>query len=216
MTGMGMDDTARAALFVDRLEAGHGHGDHLQSLEAAAWYGGDLDRAWFEVEGDRVDGALGDTRLEAAWRHALSTYWDARLGVRHDIGPGPRRTWAAFGLAGLAPYWFDIDAALYAGDGGRTALRVEARYDVALTQRAIVQMRVEANAYGRDDRRRAIGAGLADVETGLRLRYEVTRQFAPYAGVEFAQRTGNTARLGRAVGEDASDLRLVAGLRFWF
>jgi len=117
---------------------------------------------------------------------------------------------------GLAPYWFELDAAAYLGAGGRTALRFEAEYELLITQRLILQPRIELNAYGKSDPDRGIGSGLSDVAAGLRLRYEITRQFAPYIGVEWVSRYGETKDLLREAGGRGSDTRLVAGVRFWF
>jgi copper resistance protein B len=136
--------------------------------------------------------------------------------VRYDSGEGPNRGWLAFGVQGLAPYWFETDISAYLGEGGRTALRIETDYELLLTQRLILQPRVEVNAYGRDDTRRGLGSGLSDMTAGLRLRYEIRREFAPYVGVEWAGTFGDSRDLARANGEEAYATRLVAGLRFWF
>ncbi|HET6545811.1 MAG TPA: copper resistance protein B [Rhodanobacteraceae bacterium] len=217
MTGMDMrDDAPLGSVLVDRLEYFDGRNDHGATLDAQASYGNDSNKLWLKAEGERSEGRLRDLRIEALWDHPISTYWDAQLGVRHDVGVGPDRSWAAFGVQGLAPYWFETEATVYVGQSGRTALRLEAEYELLLTQRLILQPRFEANLYGRDDPQRGIGSGLSDAEAGLRLRYEITRQFAPYIGVDFVHRFGNTADFSRAAGEPVSDPQLVAGLRVWF
>jgi copper resistance protein B len=136
--------------------------------------------------------------------------------VRQDFGQGPHRTWAAFGVQGLAPYWFDVDATAYVGDAGRTALRIEADYDLSLTQRLILQPRFELNAYGKDDPAANIGSGISDAEFGVRLRYEIRREFAPYIGVERVQRFGRTEDFVRDDGKSAGDTQWVVGLRIWY
>lgn len=207
------DDARRFALLVDRLEASDGRGTHGQGLDATAWYGGDLDQLWIKVDGGRENGRFASTRTEALWNHVVAPFWSLQTGVRHDLGDGPGRTYAAFGIEGLAPYWFDLEATAYVGEGGRTALRFEGTYDVLFTQRLILQSRVKAEAFGRDDPARHDGAGLSHAVAGLRLRYEVTRKVAPYVGVEFERKFGNTARFAREDGDPASDLRIVAGVR---
>jgi copper resistance protein B len=217
MPGMDMVDSAPLAmLLVDQLEAFHGHDGNGQSLELQGWYGGDADKLWLRSEGERSGGRLEDGDVEALWSHAVAPYWDSTLGVRHDFGEGPSRDWLAAGVQGLAPYWFDVEATLYLGTSGRSAARVRASYDVLFTQRLILQPEWEANLYGRRDPARGLGRGLTDVQFGLRLRYEVRREFAPYVGVQFVQRLGNTADLARAAGRPVFDRQFVAGLRFWF
>jgi copper resistance protein B len=219
MPGMSdsMNDSARfGKVLIDQLEYVHSANANGVALDAQAYYGGDLDKILFKVDGERTDGRLRDTRTEALWDHAVTAFWDTQLGVRHDFGDGPARTWAAFGVQGLSPYWFDIEATVYVGQSGRTAARVEAEYDVMLTQRLIFTPDLEINAYGKSDPGRRIGSGLSNVELGLRLRYEITRQFAPYIGVDWNRRIGNTADLARAAGEPAFDHQIVAGIRIWF
>ena len=111
---------------------------------------------------------------------------------------------------------FEIDATAYVGDAGRTALRIEADYDLSLTQRLILQPRFELNAYGKDDPAANIGSGISDAEFGLRLRYEIRREFAPYIGVERVQRFGRTADFARANDISAGETQFVVGLRLWY
>lgn len=211
---MGMDDRARIAMFaLDRLEYVEGG---TSAWSAQAWYGGDVDRLVLRSEGEHADGGIAHADLELLWGHATAPFWDSRIGVRQDFGRGPQRTWAAFGVQGLAPYWFDVSATAYVGARGRTALRVEADYDVLLTQRLVLQPRVEVNAYGKDDPEAGIGAGLSDASVGVRLSYEIRREIAPYVGLEASRLFGGSADLARGDGHDASDLRWVTGVRLWF
>jgi copper resistance protein B len=217
MPGMDMSDSAPLGmLLVDQLEAFHGHDGSGQAWELQGWYGGDTDKLWLRSEGERSDGRLEDGDVEALWSHAVAAYWDSTLGVRHDLGEGPSRDWLAIGVQGLAPYWFDVEATLYLGASGRSAARVRASYDVLFTQRLILQPELEANLYGRRDPARGLGRGLTDVQFGVRLRYEVRREFAPYVGVQFVQRIGGTADLARTAGHPVFDRQFVAGLHFWF
>lgn len=218
MPGLGMHDNPPIAmLLLNQLEYVHVRdGGNAVAIDGQAWYGRNFNKLWLKFEGDRSDGQLQELRTEALWDHAVTTYWDTQVGVRHDFGIGPGRTWTAFGIEGLAPYWFDSQATFYVGQGGRTAARVEFEYEELLTQRLILQPRLEANVYGKNDPQRGIGSGLSDVEAGLRLRYEIRREFAPYIGVVWRQRFGRTADFARAQGESADDLQFVAGVRVWF
>ncbi|MCY0916213.1 copper resistance protein B [Massilia antarctica] len=217
MPGMDMaDDTIYSQVLIDRVEMFRSSGNHGQALDAQAWIGGDVDKLWFKIDGEREEGKLGATRTEALWNHAIATYWGLQTGVRHDFGDGPGRTWAALGVQGLAPYWFEVQATAYVGQGGRTALRFEPEYDLLLTQRLILQPNMKVNLYGKNDPERGIGSGLSDMEAGLRLRYEFSRKFAPYVGVVYNRKFGDTASFARAVGKPASETRLVGGVRVWF
>lgn len=211
-----LDDAAFGMLLIDRLEYFDGRNDNGVALDAQGWYGTDANKLWVKAEGERSAGRLQDLRTEALWARPLGIYWNTQLGVRHDFGVGPGRTWAAFGLQGLAPYFFDVEATFYVGQAGRIAFRFESEYELLLTQRLILQPRFEVNLYGRNDPQRGIGSGLSDAALGLRLRYEFTRKFAPYIGVEFERKFGQTADFARNAGEPAFDPRLVAGLHFWF
>lgn len=217
MGGMGMHGESRlGSVVIDQLEAFDGDSATGQSLDAQAWYGSDLDKVWFKADGERSDGRLEDLRTELLWNRAIATYWGVQAGVRHDFGEGPDRTWAAVGVQGLAPYWFEVEATAYVGQSGRTAARVEAEYELLLTQRLILQPDVEANLYGKDDRARGIGSGLSDINVGLRLRYEFTRKFAPYVGISYTRKFGKTADIAREDLGEVDDTQLVAGFRIWF
>lgn len=217
MPGMDMADDARHLyVLIDRLEVTKTHEAHGQALDAQAWYGNDLDKLWLKVDGERSNGRLGATRTEALWNHAIATYWGLQTGVRQDFGEGPGRTWASFGVQGLSPYWFDVQATAYVGEWGRTALRLETEYDVLLTQRLILQPDVKVHVFGRNDARRGVGAGLSRIEAGLRLRYEFQRKVAPYIGVVWNRKFGNTARFARQSDNPVQQIEAVAGIRIWF
>lgn len=210
------DEHSFASLLVDRLERTDSRNDNATSYEAQAWFGRDYDRLVIKAEGEAARGKLQDARTELLWGHAVDAYWNTQLGARYDNGIGPNRGWLAFGFQGLSPYWFETDVTAYVGGNGRTALRLETEYEILLTQRLILQPRVEFNLYGKNDTAREIGSGLSTGTAGLRLRYEINRQFAPYFGVERSGKFGKTADLARASGEWTTETRWVAGVRLWF
>lgn len=217
MKGMDMADNAPLGmLLIDQIEAFHGRDGSGQRWDAEAWYGNDLDKLWLRSEGDRRRGTLEEGDVEAFWNHAVAPYWSTQLGVRQDLGVGPGRSWAAFGVQGLAPYWFELESTGYVGQAGRTAARLRATRELLLTQRLILQPEAEVNLYGRNDPQRRIGSGVSDVQFGLRLRYEIRRQFAPYIGVNWVRRIGTTADYARQDHQPVSDPQFVAGLRIWF
>lgn len=203
-------------LLIDQLEAFHGRDGNGQSWEAEGWYGNDENKLWVRTEGERSRGKLEDGDLEAFWNHNIATFWSTQLGVRQELGEGPNRSWAAFGVQGLAPYWFEVEATGYVGASGRTAVRLRADYDMLFTQRLILQPEAEINLYGKNDPQRRIGSGVSDVQFGLRLRYEIRRQFAPYIGVNWVRRLGTTADYARQDHQPILDRQIVAGVRIWF
>jgi copper resistance protein B len=198
---------------LDRLEI---RDDDAGTWGASAWIGGDIDRIWLRSEGEFANGRVEDAGTELLYGRAVSPWWNIVGGLRVDSGEGPTRTYAAIGVQGQAPYKFHTRATAYFG-AHRSALGLEAEYETLLTNRLIVQWRSEADIRaGRDDPARHVGSGLSTLEAGARLRYEFTRRFAPYVGVEAERAFGDTARLRRTAGRDARDVRMVAGLRLWF
>jgi copper resistance protein B len=205
-----------ASVIVDNLEAMRVDGTTSIPYDLEAWFGRTYDRAVLKAEGEIESGEIAAGRTELLWGHAFAPYWDTQLGVRYDSGAGPNRNWLAFGVEGLAPYWFELEVTGYVGESSRSALRVDASYDMAITQKWVLQPRLEANFYGKRDVERGLGSGLSDISAALRLRYEVRRELAPYIGVEWVNQYGETEDLNRGAGGDPSDTRVVAGVRFWF
>ncbi|WMJ70224.1 copper resistance protein B [Stenotrophomonas sp. 24(2023)] len=200
-------------VLIDRLEQWDGKDAKGQAWEATGWIGGDLNRLWLRTAGERSAGRTESSDLEAFYGRAISPWWDVLVGVRQDFRPGDSRTWAAVGLQGLAPYKFESQATLYVGSGGQVMAKAEVEYDVLLTNRLILQPLLEATVAGKDEPAQGIGRGLNSVEAGLRLRYEVSRRFAPYIGITHERSFGNTADYA---GDHARDTRWVAGVRLWF
>ena len=217
MPGMEMRDAAPLGMLrFDQLEAFHGKDGNGQAWEVQGWYGNDSDKLWVRSEGERGRGRIEDGDAEVLWSHAVASFWNTQLGVRQDVGEGPARHWAAFGIEGLAPNWFGLEATAYLGPSGRTAARLRAEYELLFTQRLILQPEFELNAYGRSDPARRLGSGVSDARFGLRLRYEVRRQFAPYLGVAWIRRFGGTADVARGDRQPIFDRQWVAGIRIWF
>ena len=210
------DDPLLTMLVVEQLEIRATDGEDPLVWEAEGWIGKDLNKFWIKTEGEYVDDRVEEAELQMLYSRALAPFWDLQLGWRHDIRPTPERDWLALGMKGLAPYYFDVDAALFIGDAGRTAARLQAEYEVMLTQKLILVPEIELNLHGKNDSDIGTGSGLSDIEAGLRLRYEVRREFAPYVGVNWTKLYGKTADFARDEGEDVDDVQLVFGVSFWF
>lgn len=202
---------------VDLLEVRPNKGPDAYAWQGEFRYGGDVDRLVMKSEGEGAFGQrLEQAEVQALWSHAVGPYFDVQAGVRQDVQPRPRRTYATVGFEGLAPYWFDVEGAVFLSNKGDLSARIEGSYDLRLTQRLILQPRVEANLAVQDVPELGVGAGLGNIEAGLRLRYELRREFAPYIGVTYQRRFGETADFARAAGEARDDVRVVAGVRTWF
>ena len=185
--------------------------------EAEAWFGGDIDRLLVKTEGEGTFGEpLESAELQLLYSRAIAPYWNAHVGIRQDFRPEPARTYAVVGLEGTAPYWFHLSGQVFLSDKGDLRARAEGSYDQRLTQRLLLTPRAEFNLSAQDMSSIGVGSGLTDVELGLRLRYEIRKEFAPYIGVEWARKVGDTADYARTAGEDANVTNFVAGIRFWF
>ena len=204
-------------ILIDRLELLARDGRDGYAWEGDAWFGGDYDKLWFKTEGEgEVGGRLEAAEVQALWSRAILPFFDFQLGVRHDIRPRPDRTHLAVGIQGLAPYWFEIDAAAFLSTKGDLTGRFEAEYDQRITNRLFIQPRVEFDLAAQDVPELGIGSGLSSAELGLRLRYHFVPEFAPYVGVGYERRFGDTARFARTGGEDVGGWSLLLGVRAWF
>ncbi len=204
-------------VMLDLAEVGFQKGRETYRFEGEAFTGGNINRFGVKFEGEGAfGGRFDDLELQALYSRAIAPYWNLQAGVRHDIKPDPSRTYLVAGVEGIAPYWFKVNAATFLSNKGEVRARVEASYDQRITQKLILQPRIEANFSFQDISAIGIGAGLSDFEAGLRLRYEIKQEFAPYIGLEWRKQTGDTARFARLAGDDPDTLSVVAGVRIWF
>ncbi|MDH4022092.1 MAG: copper resistance protein B [Gammaproteobacteria bacterium] len=212
-----MDDNPWQTMFLlDQFEWQDAEEGGALVWDVNAWAGTDDHRVLLRAAGERVDGTTEENRVELLWWHPVASRWDLVAGLRQDLEPVTPRSYAALGVQGLAPWWVHVEATAYLGERGQTAATLEAETDLLLTNRLILAPRLEAEAYGRDDERNGVGNGLSEITAGLRLRYEIRREFAPYFGLEWTGKLGDTADLARADGESVRDARWVAGLQVWF
>ena len=199
----------------DQLEWRSGNGPAGLSWSNAGWVGGDVNRMWFRTEGDGANDGLDDAQAHVLYGRAVARWWDVVAGVRQDFLPGAQ-TWLAVGVQGLAPGFFEVQATAYLSDAGQTAAHVELEYDLLITNRLVLQPSIEVNLYGKSNPSLGVGAGLSSGAAGMRLRYHVTREFAPYVGVSWVRAFGDTADLARQEDVPNGAPRLVTGVRVWF
>ena len=203
-------------LLIDQLETRVRKGRDGYFLNAEGWYGGDIDKLWLKTE---VEGSYGrkpeQAEFQALWSHAINPWFNLQAGARLDVQPDTRGH-LVLGVEGLAPYWIEVDAAAFLSDKGDVTARVEAEHDMRLAPKLILQPRVELDFAAQDIPRERIGSGVSSAELGLRLRYQLAPQFAPYVGVNYERAFGDTRRFRRVEGEDLGGWQFVAGLRAWF
>lgn len=211
------DNPLLTYVLIDQLERQDGkENDPNISLDAQAWIGKDLNKFWLKTEITRSEGITQDAEIQALYSRAFTPFWDVQMGLRRDEKPVPTRDWAVIGVQGLAPYWFDVDAAVFIGRSGALAARFKAEYELLFTQQLILTPDIEVNVYGQNDEATGTGSGLSDVSGGLRLRYEIKRELAPYIGVTWQRNYGKTADYSAQRGKTAQDTQWVIGLRAWY
>ena len=204
-------------LLIDRLEHRWQNGENSVDWDVQGWIGGDTNKVWFNAEGSKpIEGGVEEAEFQLLYSRMTSEFWDAQIGIRQDVRPQPQTTYGVIGFQGLAPYFFDVTAQLFVSEDGNFSARLEAEYDLLITQKLILQPAAEVNVSAQRVRELDVGEGFNDVELGLRLRYEIVREFAPYIGVHWERKLGETADIARDQGENASDVSFVTGVRFWF
>lgn len=202
---------------VDQLETQIRNGRDGYYWEALAWYGGDINKLWVTTEGEGTYGESPEqAEVQVLYSRALDPWFNLQAGVRHDFYPDPQRSHLVLGVEGLAPYWFDVTGAAFLSNKGDVTARFEGEYDQRLTQKLILQPRLEFNLAAQDIPEIGVGSGLVNTEASLRLRYEIVPEFAPYIGVAYERAFGDTADFLRAAGERAGSWSFVLGVRTWF
>lgn len=204
-------------LLIDRLETGFSERGETLSWDAQGWYGSDEHRLWLKTEGEvNWRHGLEGADAQLLYGRPLDPWWTLQLGARQDFGPGPSPTHAVLGIQGLAPYWFEVDAALFLSTDGDLTAGIEAEYDQRITNQLILQPRGELEMAAQDVPELGLGSGFSQIEMGVRLRYEFVPEFAPFVGVQLERKLGRTARMARDEGDGTGGWAFVLGVRAWF
>ena len=213
-----LDDQLFTLVKIDQLEFRSQDGDDVASWDGQARIGNDLHKLALKSEGEYVlDPDTTETaEFQLLYLRMISDFFDVQAGLRHDFQPNPSRTYAIVGINGLAPQWFEVDASLFLSDEGDVSARFHVEYDILFSQRLVLQPNAEVNVAFSDDEPTGVGSGISDIELGLRLRYEFVREFAPYLGIQWERKLGNTSDFARAEGEDDNVFSIVAGVRVFF
>jgi copper resistance protein B len=213
-----MDNTIFYHLLFDQLEGRTNGTDNEFRWDGEGWIGTDMDKLWFKSEGFVEHGKMTDGDQEVLYDRPIPhlRYFDLQAGVRYDLDSNPGRTWGAIGVEGLAPYFFEFAPTFYFSNRGLFAGRLEGSYDILITNRLIAQPQFELNFYSKSNRSRGVGSGLSELDTGLRIRYEISRKFAPYIGFAYTGAFGETATFTREEGGIVNDPRFIFGARVWY
>ena len=208
-------------LLFDQLEYRGQEGTDLLRWDSEGWLGTDYNRFWLKTEGERISTeSSGDLEVQLLYSRLITPFWEFQTGLRYAriYGPGPDRSrfFAVIGIQGLAPYWFELQPALFISDDGDVSTRLTATYDLLFTQRIVLQPRFEFNVAVQEVEKFGVGSGFNDLSLGFRLRYEIKREFAPYFGISWLRKLGKTADISRQEGETVDDFNIVGGLRLWF
>ncbi|MCQ8181735.1 copper resistance protein B [Methylomonas sp. SURF-1] len=193
----------------ERLEYESNGGLHLAKWDIQNWFGNDDHKLWLKSEGDYSadQDIFGRADLQVLYSRNVDSFWDFQIGARRAFEP--ERTFdAVIGFQGLAPYFFEVDSALFVTEKGNVLGRLTVSYELLLSQRLILQPRIGLNVAAEDLQSRGVKAGVTEFEAGLRLRYEIEREFAPYLGVDYVEE--------QSLREHQHSVRAVAGFRFWY
>ena len=213
---MGIDDDPILTKVMGEIETRKTGDGNFSVWNINGWVGKDLEKIWFKSEGEKEDGVVVEAEVQVLYSKAVTPYWDLQYGIKKDIKPTPTRTWMVVAAKGLAPYLVEIDASLFIGKSGRTAVRLDAEYEYMFSQKIVLSTEVEVNMFGKDDELTGAGKGFANIDAGFRLGYELSREFTPYIGINWGKKYGNTAIYARNEGEDVEDTQFVMGVKFWF
>jgi len=207
--GMG-DDPLYTKVTIDELELQNNSEKNI-AWDTNIWIGKDIDKLYLYSEGEKPKDGSGESENQLVYSRAIASFWDIQVGLGYDKTPDDTQTWGVVALQGLAPYYFETRGALLFGEDGNIGLRVESEYEALLTQKLILTPSISADLYSKDNLEMGIGEGLSNITAGVRLRYEIRREFAPYFGVEWSRNFGNTADIS-----PLDEGYAVAGLRVWF
>ncbi|SFZ97593.1 Copper resistance protein B [hydrothermal vent metagenome] len=210
MYAAGADDPLRTMFIADKFEVLN-NDEKTKVWEGSFYIGYDIDKLYLYSAGEATADGLESSQNELVYSRAIAPFWDIQVGIAYDKNIDASKTWAELAIAGLAPYYFETRAALLINGDGNVGLRLDAEYEVLFTQQLILTPSVEADFYTKNDAKLGIGSGLSNIEAGLRLRYEIKREFAPYIGVSWEKTFGNTEEYN-----PINETNFLLGVRFWF
>ena len=208
--GAGADDPLRTMLIMDKLEILN-NDENTRAWEGSFYIGYDIDKLYVYSDGEATSDGLEFSQNELVYSRAIAPFWDIQAGIAYDKYVNASRTWGEIAISGLAPYYFESRAALLLNSEGNVGLRLDLEYEALITQKLILTPSLEAELYTKDDPELQLGSGLSSLEVGLRLRYEIVREFAPYLGLTWDRNFGTAYDYN-----PLNETNLLVGVRFWF
>ena len=201
----------------DKLEYRMGDEENSFAWGFEASTGNDELRLVWKSEGAKIEGGdFEEMDNQIRLQKPITDFFDGFIGVAASTPDGaPERYYGAFGVTGLAPQWFEVEAALYVSE--YPYLGAEVEYEALLTNRLILTPSLEVSLPLADDPAREIAAGGGSVALGLRLSYDlIGRSVSPYVGVNYERAFGGTADILRDHGHEVDELTGVVGINFMF
>jgi copper resistance protein B len=204
------DDPLLGKVTLDQLEY-QASDEKAISWDTSVWIGYDLNKLYLYTEGEKPKNGDTESETQLVFSHAIAPFWDIQTGIGYDTGEDDSQAWAILALSGLAPYFFETRATMLVGEDGNVGIRIGLEYEALVTQRLILTPSLESDFYTKDTPEMTYGKGLSNITAGLRLRYEIKREFAPYIGIEWTKNYGNTANMN-----PLDETYITAGARIWF
>ena len=216
------DNQIYSLIMADQLEYRANAGPDTLRWDVQGWVGTDYNKFWVKTEGENFssDADEGEGEFQLLYSRMIAAFWDIQTGLRYESvygdGPDIDRSFAVLALQGLAPYRFEVESSLFLSEKGDLSARLSTTYEILFSQRLILQPRFEINLAAQQVEKFGVGRGINDIELGLRLRYEIRREFAPYVGISWRRILGDSADMARDEDVQVDNLSLVAGVRLWF
>ena len=200
-------------------DAGEASDGKARAFDLSGWIGGDFNRLWLRSEQKTSGSYDKKSEVQALYSKNIAQFWDAQIGVRHDFSTdflSQNVNYLTIGLEGLAPYFFETTAQIFTSDQGNFSARLKQEIDLLITQKLITQPYFEAEFFAQKVDKLEVKSGLAEIETGIVTRYEITRKFAPYFALRYHLKTFGTANLAKQNNDRVDNFIASVGIRLRF
>ncbi len=216
-------DAVNSRFRLNNLDWGGSSAGDRFSWDFDARVGTAENRIFFRTEGEQVRGQTETAEIQLFYNRPISEFWDVNVGWRRDFFR-VNRDYAAVGVSGIAPNFYEVEATAYMSEQGVAIGRLEISTELLIAREVFgdtgpglyLRPALETNLQSANDRAMETYAGFTDVKLSLQLRYEFTPMIAPYVEVGWERLLGRTASEARADGERTSSSYAVIGIRSLF